>query len=92
MTSVGGMQPLDLYDGTTDKTDFLAWQFARAMRCVFHLLPPGYKGEVPTSYFVMRLGSYSVWAVWRSFLVNGNPKPGVDLVRNHLKVYRLADA
>ena len=56
------------------------------------LLPPGYKGEVPPGYFVLRPGSYSVWAVWRSFLVEGNPKPGVDLVKKSLKVYRLADA
>ena len=56
------------------------------------LLPPGYNGEIPTGYFVMRSGSYSVWPVWRSFLVNGDPKPGVDLVKNTLKIYRLADA
>jgi len=56
------------------------------------LLPPGYKGEVPPGYFVLRPGSYSVWVVWRSFLVEDNPKPGVDLVKKSLKVYRLADA
>ena len=56
------------------------------------LLPPGYKGKVPRRYFVIRPGSYLAWAVWRSFLVNGDPKPGVDLVKKHLKIYRLADA
>ena len=56
------------------------------------LLPPGYKGEVPDGYFVIRPGSYSVWPVWRSFLVDGDPKPGIDLVKKHLKIYRLADA
>ncbi|MEJ2475644.1 MAG: DUF1254 domain-containing protein, partial [Desulfobacterales bacterium] len=45
------------------------------------LLPPGYKGEVPTGYHVVRCPTYSVWPVWRSFLVDGDPKPGVDLVK-----------
>jgi hypothetical protein len=56
------------------------------------LLPPGYKGEVPSGYFPLRPGSYSVWIAWRSFLVEGNPKPGVDLVKKTLKVYRLSEA
>ena len=45
------------------------------------LLPPGYKGDVPQGYFVLRPGSYSVWVPWRSFLVDGDPKPGVDMVK-----------
>jgi hypothetical protein len=40
----------------------------------------------------MRPGSYFAWAAWRSFLVDGDPRPGVDLVKKHLKIYRLADA
>ena len=55
-------------------------------------LPPGYKGKVPTGYFVMRPGSFSVWAGWRSFLVDGDPQPGVDMVKKALKVYPLAQA
>ena len=54
------------------------------------LLPPGYTGDVPSGYFVMRPGSYSVWAVWRTFLVDGDPKPGVDLVKKITKVYPLS--
>ena len=56
------------------------------------LLPPGYEGEVPKGYFIIRPGSYWAWPVWRSFLVDGDPKPGVDLVKKSLKIYRLADA
>ena len=56
------------------------------------LLPPGFKGEVPSGYFVMRSGSDSVWVAWRSFLVNGDPKPGVDDIKKTMKIYRLADA
>jgi hypothetical protein len=58
----------------------------------FLFLPPGYKGDVPDGYFVMRPGSFSIWAAWRSFLVDGDPKPGVDLVKKSMKIYRLAQA
>jgi len=54
-------------------------------------LPPGWKGEVPQGYYVMRPGSYSVWIPWRTFLVDGDPKPGVELVKKTLEIYRLGD-
>jgi len=38
------------------------------------LLPPGYKGEVPEGYFVVRPATFSIWAAWRTFLVEGDPK------------------
>ena len=56
------------------------------------LLPPGYKGEVPDGYFVLRPGSFSVWAGWRSFLLDGNPKPGVEEVKKLTKIYPLSEA
>lgn len=56
------------------------------------LLPPGHEGDVPQGYFVVRPATYSVWAPMRSFLVDGDPKPGVDLVKQHTKIYRLIDA
>src|SRR5512147_690904 len=34
------------------------------------LLPPGYKGEVPEGYFVVRPATYSNWIAWRTFLEN----------------------
>ena len=55
-------------------------------------LPPDWKGDVPQGYYVMRPGSYSVWIPWRTFLVAGDPKPGVELVKKTLKIYRLGDA
>ncbi len=55
-------------------------------------LPPGWKGEVPQGYYVMRPGSYSVWVPWRTFLVDGDPKPGVDLVKKVTKIYKLGDS
>jgi len=56
------------------------------------LLPPGYKGEVPKGYYVVHCPTYSVWPVWRSFLIDGDPGPGVDLVKKYTKIYPLADA
>lgn len=58
----------------------------------FLLLPPGYKGEVPSGYHVIRPGSLSVWVVWRSFVVDGSPAMGVDLVKKMTKVYPLGQA
>jgi hypothetical protein len=58
----------------------------------FLFLPPGWKGDVPQGYYVMRPGSYAVWAGWRSFLVDGDPKPGVDMVKKTTKIYPLAQA
>ena len=56
------------------------------------LLPPGYKGRVPKGYHVVRPATVSVWVAWRSFLVDGDPKPGVDAVKNATKIYPLAQA
>jgi len=54
------------------------------------LLPPGYKGEVPDGYHVIRSETFRTWAGWRTFLVNGDPKPGVDEVKKFTKIYPLA--
>jgi hypothetical protein len=56
------------------------------------LLPPRYKGEVPKGYFVVHSPTFNLWIPWRSFLVKGDPKPGVDLVKKFTKIYLLADA
>ncbi|MGE5840570.1 MAG: DUF1254 domain-containing protein [Deltaproteobacteria bacterium] len=54
------------------------------------LLPPGYKGKTPSKgYHVVRCATFSVWAAWRTFLVDGDPKPGVDMVKKSTKVYPL---
>jgi hypothetical protein len=55
------------------------------------LLPPGYKGNVPKGYIVVKSPTYNLWVPWRSFLVNGDPKPGVELVKQFTKIYPLAD-
>ena len=56
------------------------------------VLPPGYKGAVPNGYFVVRPSTYGNWMPFRSFLVDGSPKPGVDSVKKTLKIYPLSDA
>lgn len=56
------------------------------------LLPPGYEGHVPDGYFVVRPATFSNWMPWRSFLTDGDPKPGVDLVKQFTRVYPLSEA
>ena len=56
------------------------------------ILPPGYSGEVPEAYIVVKSPTFNLWAPWRSFVVDGDPQPGVDLVKQHPRVYRLTDA
>jgi len=56
------------------------------------ILPPGYTGDVPEGYFVVRPSTYGSWMPFRSFLVDGSPKPGVESVKKHLKIYQLSDA
>jgi len=56
------------------------------------VLPPDYKGEIPTGYNVVRPTTYGNWLVFRAFLVDGSTKPGVESVKKNLKLYQLADA
>jgi hypothetical protein len=55
-------------------------------------LPPGYKGDIPNGYFVVNSPTYGLWLPWRSFLVDGDPKPGVDLVKKYTKIYPIENA
>jgi hypothetical protein len=56
------------------------------------LLPPGYKGAVPKGYHVVHSPTFNLWLPWRSFLVDGDPKPGVDMVKKFTKIYPLSEA
>jgi hypothetical protein len=55
------------------------------------ILPPGYTGEVPEGFIVVRPTTYRNWVVFRSFLVDGKTAPAVEGVRNTLKIYPLAE-
>ncbi len=54
------------------------------------LLPPGYTGEIPDGYFVARSRTFGNLLFFRTFLKDGDPKPGLDSVKQHLRVYPLS--
>lgn len=56
------------------------------------LIPPGYTGEVPSGYIVLRPSTFGNWLFFRAFLVNGSTRPGVESVKKQLKIYQLAEA
>jgi hypothetical protein len=56
------------------------------------LLPPSYKGDVPEGYFVARSRTYGHWLFFRTFLKDGDAKPGVESVKKNLLAYPLAKA
>jgi hypothetical protein len=55
-------------------------------------LPPGYKGTPPQGYEVVLPQTFSNVVIWRSFLVDGDPKPGVNMVKKFTKIYPLEKA
>lgn len=56
-------------------------------------LPPDYKGAVPDGgYHVVRSPTFNLWVPWRSFLVNDDPRPGVELVTRFSKIYSPSEA
>jgi hypothetical protein len=56
------------------------------------LLPPGYKGKVPEGYFVVRSRTMGNLMFFRTFLKDGDPKPGVEMVKKRLRIYPLAQS
>ncbi len=58
----------------------------------FLFLPPGYDGPVPDDYFVYRSPTYGNLLMWRGFLVDGDPRPAVESIKEHARIYPLAQA
>ncbi len=56
------------------------------------LLPPGYQGEIPGGYFVLRSSTYGNLFFWRGFLKDGSTKTAVENTRKFAKVYPLSEA
>ena len=56
------------------------------------LLPPGYQGNVPKGYFILRSRTLNVVAGWRTFLQDGSPQPGVERVKKFMNIYPLSQA
>ena len=58
------------------------------------VLPPGYKGEVPEGYFVVKSTSYVVWNFMRGYVSSVTDpaavKKSADNIKDNLKVYPLA--
>jgi len=58
----------------------------------FLFLPPGYNGSVPDGYHVYKSPTFGNWYIARGFQVNGNPKPGAESIKAHLRIYPLSQA
>ena len=56
------------------------------------LLSPGYEGEVPEGYFVLRSPTYGNLMFFRGFLDNGSTETAVANSKKYFKVYSLSDA
>lgn len=56
----------------------------------FLFLPPDYTGTVPKGYFTYQSPTYNNWLLWRGFTQKGDPKPGVESIKKHTKIYPLA--
>jgi hypothetical protein len=53
------------------------------------LLPPGYNGEAPSGYYVLKSPTYGVFVFLRAFLVDGKTDAGVQLMEQS-RIYPLA--
>ena len=58
----------------------------------FLFLPPGYKGPVPSGYFVCKSPTFNNLFISRGFVVNGDTKPAVDNFKQHTRIYPLSEA
>lgn len=56
------------------------------------LLPPGYKGEVPEGYLVVRVPTYESILVWRNFAVNGDMAAAIESLKKLTRIYPLSKA
>ena len=70
-------------------TDFGATGPDKGKGGKYLFLPPGYKGEVPDGYFVMKSPGYRIWAMMRGFGEVGNGDQAVQWFKERLKVYPL---
>ena len=71
-------------------TDFGATGPDKGKGGKYLFLPPGYEGEEPDGYFVLRSPGYRIWAMMRGFGEVGNGDQAVQWFKERLKVYPLA--
>ena len=55
------------------------------------ILPPGYDGKIPDGYFVTRSNTYGNWLAVRGFPKGDDNAAIVNSIKEHLKVYPLAE-
>ena len=55
----------------------------------FLLVPPDYKGKIPDGYIVKTSKTYGHWLAMRGFMTNFDPKPVVDNMKKHFRLYPL---
>lgn len=53
------------------------------------VLPPGYQGDIPDGYFVVKSKTYGVWNFMRGY-VRDSVSKAAENIKNNLKVYPLA--
>ena len=58
----------------------------------FLFLPPDFAGMTPDGYYTFRSRTFGNIFATRGFQVNGDPKPGVEAIKQQLRIYPLADA
>ena len=59
----------------------------------FLFVPPGYEGALPDEgYFVFRSQTYGNVLALRGFVVEGDPAPAVGAIKEHVRIYPLAQA
>lgn len=56
------------------------------------LLPPGYAGDVPSGYHVLKTKTRGNWVAWRGFLDNGSTRKAVETNEKNFRVYPLSQA
>jgi hypothetical protein len=58
----------------------------------FLFLPPDFTGSPPDGYYAFKSPTFGNVFATRGFQVNGDPKPGVDGIKQLLRIYPLAEA
>lgn len=58
----------------------------------FIFVPPGYKGKIPTGYFVLKTKTYNLLFATRGFVVGGDTKSTAENIRKNLRIYPLSKA
>lgn len=95
-----GPTVIELPPGMLGVLDDMAFQFLENLGAAgpdkgkggkYLVLPPGYDGDVPEGYFVVKSKTNGVWNFMRGYLKNGVEAASKN-IRDNLKVYPLSEA